>query len=120
MPSSDPIQRFQDILDNIGRVEEYTMGMDLETFREGGIACDAAERCLERICEASKKLGSVAEELCPNIPWPKVRSLGNFLRHEYDAIERDLLWSMIERDLPALKLAAGIALVSLLKKEAEA
>ena len=49
-----------------------------------------------------------------------MRSLGNFLRHEYDAIERDLLWSMIERDLPALKLAAGIALVSLLKKEAEA
>ena len=28
VPSSDPIQRFQDILDNIGRVEEYTMGMD--------------------------------------------------------------------------------------------
>ena len=51
-----------------------------------------------------------------------MRSLGNFLRHEYDGIERDLIWSMnwIEHDLSALKLAAGIALVSLLKKEAEA
>ena len=120
MPSSDPIQRFQDILDNIERIQQYTEGLDLDAFLEGGITTDAVERCFERICEASKKLGNLAEELCPDIRWYGIRSFGNFLRHEYEGVELDLIWSMIERDLPALKLAAGTALVSLLKKEAEA
>ena len=87
MPSSDPIQRFQDILDNIGRIEDHTAGMDAMAFVEDHKTYDAVERCLERISEASKKLGSVAEDLCPGIPWPRLRGLGNFLRHEYDRIE---------------------------------
>ncbi len=78
MPSSDPIQRFQDILENIDRIEQYTAGMDFAAFRDDGKTWDAVERCLERICEASKKLDQVAEDLCPGIPWPRLRGLGNF------------------------------------------
>lgn len=119
MPSSDPIQRFQDILDNAERIEEYTRGMCLAEFLEGGMTCDAVERCFERICEASKKLGSLAEEMCPEIRWYGIRSFGNFLRHEYDGIELDLVWSMVERDLPVLKAGVTTALAQLLSKEAE-
>ncbi len=71
---------------------------------------DAVERCLERISEASKKLGSLAEDLCPGIPWSQQRGLGNFLRHEYDRIERDRPWFMVERDLAPLKAAVEQAL----------
>ena len=99
MPSSDPVQRFQDILTNIARIERHTAGMDSKAFTEDIKTYDAVERCLERIGEASKKLGSLAEDLCPGIPWPQLRGLGNFLRHEYDRIERDRLWFMVERDL---------------------
>lgn len=34
MPSSDPIQRFEDILENITRIEESTAGLNLDTFSE--------------------------------------------------------------------------------------
>jgi uncharacterized protein with HEPN domain len=105
VPSSDPIQRFADILDNVARIEIYVAGMTVKAFTIDHKTRDAVERCLERICEASRKLGEVAEELCPEIPWPRLRGLGNFLRHEYDRIEIDRLWFMIERDLPALKIA---------------
>ena len=81
MPYSDPIQRFEDILENAERIEQYTVGARLNDFRAGGIASDAVERCLERICEASKELGSLAEELCPDVPWSRLRALGNFLVH---------------------------------------
>ena len=110
MPSSDPIQRFQDILENIARIEQYTDGIDLPAFMSDHKTYDAVERCLERISEASKKLGTVAETLCPDIPWPKIRALGNFLRHEYDRMEGDRLWFLVEDDLPPLKAAAGAAL----------
>ena len=34
MPSKDPTQRFEDILENIVLIEEFTAGMDLTAFRE--------------------------------------------------------------------------------------
>lgn len=75
MPSSDPIQRFVDILENVALIEEFTKGMNLVTFLDDLKTRNATERCLERISEAAKKLGGVAEELCPSVPWPNVRAL---------------------------------------------
>jgi uncharacterized protein with HEPN domain len=113
VPSKSPIQSFQDILENIGRIEDYTAGMDAATFMADHKTYDAVERCLERISEASKKLGAEAEDHCPEIPWPKLRGLGNFLRHEYDRIEGDRLWFVVERDLTPLKIAVDAAILRL-------
>lgn len=99
MPSKDPIQRFTDILENIILIEEFTRGMDLDACQEDLKTRNATERCMERISEAAKKLGEVAEELCPTVPWPSVRALGNFLRHEYDRVDPGRVWVMIEDDL---------------------
>lgn len=54
MPSKDPIQRFEDILENVALIEEFTAGMDLAAFTEDLKTSNAAERCLERISEAAK------------------------------------------------------------------
>src|SRR5712691_9366508 len=67
--------------------------MDLTAFVQDLKTYDAVERRLERISEASKKLGSLAEELWPEIPWVKLRGLGNLLRHEYDRIDGVRIWS---------------------------
>jgi uncharacterized protein with HEPN domain len=78
--------------------------MDLTAFTEDLKTSNAAERCLERISEAAKKLGGVAEELCPAIPWPQLRAIGNLLRHEY-RIDAVRVWLTIEDDLAPLKAA---------------
>jgi uncharacterized protein with HEPN domain len=82
VPSSDPIQRLEDILENIFRIEEFTVGMDQAAFTDDLKTSNATERCLERISEAARKLGDNAERLCPSIAWAKVRAVGNLLRHE--------------------------------------
>jgi len=69
--SNNPHNPFEDILANISRIQEHTAGMDLTALLENPKTYDAVERCLERISEASKRLGALAEELCPDIPWPK-------------------------------------------------
>lgn len=91
--------------------------MNATVFVQDYKTYDAVERCLERISEASKKLGDVAEELCPDIPWSELRGIGNFLRHEYDRIERDRLWITVERDLAPLRIAVEAALQKLRGKE---
>ena len=110
MPSKDPIQRFEDILDNAILILEFTKGMDLNSFLDDFKTRNATERCLERISEAAKKLGDMAEELCPDVPWADVRALGNFLRHEYDRVDPARVWLTIEDDLGPLRRAAQRAL----------
>ena len=51
MPSKDPVQRFEDILENIILIEQFTDGMDLAAFKQDPKTSNAAERCLERISE---------------------------------------------------------------------
>jgi uncharacterized protein with HEPN domain len=60
VPSNDPVRRFQDILENTGRIEQYTAGMDSAAFLQELKTYDAVERCLERIREASRKLAKIA------------------------------------------------------------
>ena len=109
-PSKDPIQRFTDILENISRIEELNAGVDVSAFVGDPKTYDAVERCLERISEAASKLGRQAEELCPGLPWPQIRGVGNRLRHEYDRINGPRIWLMVERDLAPLKGAVQTAL----------
>lgn len=117
MPSSDPIQRFEDILENIARIEEFTAGMNLQSFSQNILAVYAVKHALLIISEAAKKLLGVGEKLCPEVPWPKVCGLGNFLRHEYDRVEVGRLWLVVDGDLAPLKTSAQAALQKLRKAE---
>ena len=113
MPSKRPARRFQDILDNIRSIEQYTSGMKKKAFIANNLVIDAVERCLSRISEAAKKLGTSAETLAPDQPWAKIRGLGNLLRHEYDSIRRSILWEIVSEDLPSLRAACTKAIKAL-------
>jgi uncharacterized protein with HEPN domain len=104
MPSDVPIERLTDIITNIDRVRSHlkdvTPGAEFDEKTR-----DAVERCLERISEAAKKLGSAIEEAQPNIPWRNIRGLGNVLRHEYDAVGDVAIKHIIEQELGPLRQA---------------
>jgi len=107
VPSSDPVQRFADIIENIARIERFTQGMDMKAFA-GNV-----KYALLIVSEAAAKLGDTAVEFCPEIPWREVRGLGNRLRHDYDSIDIVRIWLLLERDLPTLKAACQSALRTL-------
>jgi uncharacterized protein with HEPN domain len=110
VPSEQPRRRFQDILDNIGRIERHTAGMDAAAFLADARTIDAVERCLLRISEAAVKLGDAAERHCPGLPWREIRGLGNRLRHDYSMVETPRIWLIVVRDLPALRAACDKAI----------
>jgi uncharacterized protein with HEPN domain len=118
LPSEKPTRRLEDIIENAPAIQRYIAGMDLAAFEEDHKTYDAVERCLERISEAAAKLGDMAPALMPEQPWPKVRALGNRLRHEYDAIREDRLRDIAQIDLPALCAACEDALRRLLEGQA--
>lgn len=110
MPSSRPRDRFQDIIDNINAIENYTAGMDLDAFAADSKTRDAVERCLSRISEAAVKLDTLAEDLAPGQPWANIRGYGNRLRHAYDGVQPAEIMAIIERHLGSLKAACLQAL----------
>jgi uncharacterized protein with HEPN domain len=87
VPSRDPIQRFSDIIENIDRIERFTAGMDRQAFAANDEKVLAVKYALLTISEAAAKLGDVAADLCPDIPWREIWSLGNRLRHDYESID---------------------------------
>ena len=113
MPSSDPVQRFTDIIAAIDHVERFTRGLNATGFAANEQVVFAVKYALMIISESAIKLGETAVTLRPEIPWREIRGLGNRLRHEYDTIDLARIWLMIERDLPGLKAACQGALQSL-------
>jgi uncharacterized protein with HEPN domain len=111
--SSDPAQRFGDIIENIERIERFTAGMDLDCFAATEQTVIAVKYCLLVISEAAAKLGDLAAEFCPSVPWREIRGLGNRLRHDYGNIDVARLWRLVELDLPPLKVACSAALIGL-------
>lgn len=117
MPSERPVQRLQDILENIERVRSYTAGLDREAYLRTPLVMDAVERCLERMAEAARKLGDRYDGLNPEADLPSLRRFGSVLRHDYDAINPLLVWLLIENRLDVLEATVRHALSSELAKD---
>ncbi len=103
--SSDPERRLRDILENISRVRAYVHGMTTQQLVSDRKTQDAVERCLERICEAARKLGDTLDAKYPEVEFEKLRQLGSVLRHDYDDIDTDMLWRSITERLDPLEHA---------------
>ena len=44
--------------------------------------------------------------IMPQLPFERVRGLGNMLRHAYDAIDLAILFGILTNEVPALRSAA--------------
>jgi uncharacterized protein with HEPN domain len=106
-------RRFEDILDNIARIERFTAGMDFPAFSANEQVTFAVLHALLILSEAARRLGTDAETRVPEQPWRAIRSLGNILRHEYEGVDLNAIWRIVTDDLPALKLAVARALADL-------
>jgi uncharacterized protein with HEPN domain len=113
LPSKNPVQRFEDILDNVRLIKDYTRGGSYDSYLADRKTRDAVERCLTRISEAASKLESSAEALIPDQPWSEIRGIGNIIRHEYDSIDPLIIWNIVSRELDNLRTAVEAALEKL-------
>lgn len=62
----------------------------------------ALVRLLEIVGEAASRVTPAARSQYSAIPWPQIVGLRNRLIHGYDAVDFDILWDIIQIDLPPL------------------
>jgi uncharacterized protein with HEPN domain len=98
----DDRERLRDILEAIDRVVRYTPGGRAQ-FISSDLVQAAVAHCLQLIGEAASKLNPKTRELAPNVRWPEIVKMRNFLIHQYFDVDHDEVWDAVERDLPPLK-----------------
>lgn len=62
----------------------------------------ALTRLLEIVGEAANRVSEDTKERYSQIPWGQIVGLRNRLIHGYDAVDLDILWNIIQYDLPPL------------------
>jgi len=99
----DPKILITHILQSIKSVEKYSKGLEKERFMNDEEKQDAIIRKLEVIGEAVANLEDKFKQDYPNVPWQDISDMRNRLIHEYFAVDLDLVWEVLQKDLPALK-----------------
>ena len=110
MSFKDPRVLFQDILDAAAIIRRYLGDLDYDGYLQNTLVRDGVERRLQVVTEAALRLGSDANILCPGPDWRSIRALGNVLRHAYDSIVNEKVWTVLKQNLPALEQAVREAL----------
>ena len=94
-----------DILEAIARVEEITRGKSFAEFEKDWQLQWLVQRAIEIISEASRAIPNDLTDKRTEIPWSRVRGIGNVLRHEYSGLSDRIIWNVVEDELPRLKAA---------------
>jgi uncharacterized protein with HEPN domain len=92
-----------DILESIEAIELYLHASSTyQDFSKNQMLQDATIRRLEIIGEATIQLLKISPALIISDS-RKIKGLRNRIAHEYDMIEIDEVWIIIQRNLPILK-----------------
>ncbi len=87
----------QDILESIEKIEEFVKGVNKREFEDNTMLQDAVIRRLMIIGEAVRRIRDSFDEVVEELPWKEILGMRNVLVHEYDEIEVDVLWQVIEK-----------------------
>jgi len=105
MRQPDMTPRLLDIVQACDHIRTVLEGVSLEAFEADWQKRWLIERGFEIISEASRHLDDAFKARHPSIPWPRVASLGNRLRHEYQRVAPEILWKVTQDELPLLERA---------------
>jgi len=116
--SKDPRVYLAHIMECIQKIERYTKD-GRERFLDDQLIQDAVLRNFEVIGEAAKRLDDAYRASHPQIPWRAVAGLRDMLIHQYEGVDLNKVWAIVEGDLPGLKKSIAAMLPPLEQLERE-
>lgn len=102
MKLPDDRGRLQDMLEAAEEAAALSQGKTRADVEADRVLNLAFTRLLEIIGEAAARLSREFRQTYPAIPWADIIGLRNRLIHNYRAVDFDILWPIIEQDLPSL------------------
>jgi uncharacterized protein with HEPN domain len=92
----------RDMIGFCEKVLAYTHGLQQEQFEADAMRFDATMRNLEMIGEAASQIPQDVRIAHPTVPWRMLIATRNQLIHGYLGLDNDILWSIVQTDVPVL------------------
>ena len=99
----DDKERLRDILEAIEKIEKYAKRGKQIFEREELIQIWIIHH-LQIIGEASAAMSQNLIEQYSEVPWKDISDFRNILVHEYFRVDTDIVWIVVEKELPDLKV----------------
>jgi len=112
MPKDDS-GRLLDMLAAVEKAISFSSGMARSSLDENEMLALALVRLLEIIGEAARFVPDPIKWSYPEVPWQEIAGTRNRLIHGYFAVDLDIVWAIIQNDLPTL----AVQLRKILKQE---
>jgi len=96
-------ERLQDILDAITAIERYA-SQGRQAFDEQELIQVWVVHHLQIIGEAANALSSDLMNQYSEVPWAQIVAFRNIVVHEYFRVSLNLVWAILQNNLPLLKV----------------
>ena len=91
-----------DILDSSSAIEEFVKDLSFEDFCNDRKTYSAVIREFEIIGEAVGKISDELKLNHPDIERQDIKDFRNLLTHEYFGVDMEIVWKIVQDDLPAM------------------
>ena len=98
----DPQERIQDMLEAIQRIEKYSV-RGRRAFVDDELIQTYIVHNLQIFGEAAFKIPPEYRNQHTEIPWSKIMGMRHILVHDYFQIDLEIVWAVVEKELPGLK-----------------
>ena len=95
-------ERLLDIRDSIEHINKYA-ARGKEAFGEDELIQTWVLHHLQILGEAAANISDELKQSCPQIAWHKIVGMRNILVHGYFGIDIDVVWQVVQDDLPELE-----------------
>ncbi|MGD1809176.1 DUF86 domain-containing protein [Dapis sp. BLCC M126] len=89
-----------DIVNAARRVLQFTKGIDKSELETNEEKQSAILYQIIVMGEATKRLSPEFREQYPEIPWKDIAGMRDILAHQYDRLNLNTLWDVIQSDVP--------------------
>lgn len=91
-----------DIVEAIKLILRYVEEVDFASLAANIEKQDAILRRITIIGEATKRLSKKFREQHPAIPWKEIAGMRDVITYDYDEVDLDEVWTVINENLPQL------------------
>jgi uncharacterized protein with HEPN domain len=102
MSKRDPEVALRQILAYATEAVEISTGKTRQDLDSERLLNLALTRLLEMLGEAANRVPEEVRNQYPDLPWLQMIAARNRLIHGYDSVDFDILWVIIQTDLPDL------------------
>lgn len=96
------LQFLLDMLQSAELILNYIDQCTKDEFVKNVQLQDSVIRRLLVIAEAARRVSETTRQTLPNISWQEINGMRNRLVHEYDDVNLNIVWDVLENEIPTL------------------